>query len=206
MLLASTAAAISLGFANEVTESFPELVAGQLALWTGFFLVPYVVARWKGSGSLRQDFGLAMERGDVLRGLLVGAAAQVLALPLVYVLVQAATGDLDLDKPARALLDRADGGGLAAICLGVALIAPVVEEVFFRGLLLRAIEKRWGSTIAILGSACFFAGTHFQLAQFPGLLIAGLLFAWLAVRHGRLGPSIWAHIGFNTVTVIALVR
>jgi membrane protease YdiL (CAAX protease family) len=34
--------------------------------------------------------------------------------------------------------------------------------------------------------------------------LVGVLFAFLVVRTGRLGPAIWAHVAFNTITVVAL--
>ena len=44
-----------------------------------------------------------------------------------------------------------------------------------------------------------------QPLQFPGLFVAGLLFGALAWRAGRLGPAIFAHVGFNTVAAIVLL-
>ena len=84
------------------------------------------------------------------------------------------------------------------------VVAPVVEELFFRGLLLRSMVQRWGTRVGVVGSSVIFGATHFQAIQFPALALAGLLFAVLAVRAGRLGPAIAAHAGFNAATVIVL--
>jgi membrane protease YdiL (CAAX protease family) len=46
---------------------------------------------------------------------------------------------------------------------------------------------------------------HFQALQFPALTIIGLLLGWLTLRHGRLGPAIWAHIAFNGVATVGLL-
>ncbi len=51
----------------------------------------------------------------------------------------------------------------------------------------------------------FFALVHGQYLQFPGLLLFGLILGYLAMRFNRLGPSIWAHIGFNMVTAVILI-
>jgi membrane protease YdiL (CAAX protease family) len=50
-----------------------------------------------------------------------------------------------------------------------------------------------------------FGVTHFQLLQFPALVAFGAVLGFLALRTGRLGPSIVAHMAFNAVTVTALV-
>lgn len=71
--------------------------------------------------------------------------------------------------------------------------------------MLRALERRIGPTPALVVSAGVFGLVHFQLVQLPGLALAGLAFGWLAQRTGRLGPAIWAHIGFNLTTLVLLM-
>jgi membrane protease YdiL (CAAX protease family) len=53
--------------------------------------------------------------------------------------------------------------------------------------------------------AGWFALSHFQLIQFPALFVFGLVVGALAVRFGRLGPSIWTHAGFNLASVVLLL-
>jgi uncharacterized protein len=83
--------------------------------------------------------------------------------------------------------------------------APVVEELFYRGLLLRSLDKRgiqpW---LSVVLSALLFAGMHFEALQFAGLFLFGIVLALLVHRTGRLGPAIWAHAAFNAVTVLQL--
>ncbi len=56
-----------------------------------------------------------------------------------------------------------------------------------------------------IGSSVIFGATHFQLLQLPALTTAGLVFAFLRVRTGRLGPAILGHAAFNCITVASLV-
>jgi membrane protease YdiL (CAAX protease family) len=88
----------------------------------------------------------------------------------------------------------------------------VVEELFFRGLLFRALTgsfKQLGPRLAPAASiaitALVFALVHFEALQFLGLAGFGAVLGILAWRTGRLGPSIVAHMTFNTVTIIAIV-
>src|SRR5207248_894152 len=90
--------------------------------------------------------------------------------------------------------------GLWAGLLGV----PIVEELFFRGLVLRSLLRRWGPTASVIGSAVVFGVVHLELLQLPALVVLGLVLGVLVVRTGRLGPSIWAHGAFNAVTVVSL--
>ena len=88
----------------------------------------------------------------------------------------------------------------------VVIGAPLAEEVFYRGLLLRSLRKRGlGTVAAVLISSAVFALSHFQAIQLPALFVFGLVAAMLAVKTGRLGPSIWAHVGFNLTSVVVLL-
>jgi membrane protease YdiL (CAAX protease family) len=184
-------------------ESLGTLAAGQVGLWIGLLGWPVFASRVKGSGSLVDDFGLRARPWDAA-GLAIGIACQVVLIPLLYLLIQLVTGDLDVEGPARELADRAHGAGFVVLALLVALGAPVAEELFFRGLLLRAAERRWGTRWALAISSVAFAASHFQLVQFPGLALVGLVFGILVVRTGRLGPAIAAHIAFNATAVVSL--
>jgi membrane protease YdiL (CAAX protease family) len=89
--------------------------------------------------------------------------------------------------------------------LMVAIGAPIAEELFFRGLVLRSFEKRLGIRWAVVASSLVFGITHLQLLQLPALTVAGLVFALLAVRTDRLGTAVVAHMAFNAATVATIV-
>jgi membrane protease YdiL (CAAX protease family) len=127
----------------------------------------------------------------------------LVSLPIIWL----AGVDLDkLSQPARELGDKATTpGGIALLFLTVAIGAPLAEELFFRGLVLRAFEKRVGTRWAVAASSVVFGATHFQALQFPALTAAGVVFALLVVTTGRLGPAIFAHMAFNAATVASIV-
>ena len=183
--------------------SFATLLVGQAGLWMGLLAAPLIASRRKGSGHVGADLGLSAERADVA-GLVVGVACQLLLIPFLYLVIQWFTGPLDVAGPARELTDRADGIAFLILALLVVLVAPVVEELFYRGLLMRAAARRWGDPAAVVVSSAVFAASHFEIVIFPGIFAFGVVLAVLAVRTGRLGASIAAHIGFNAVTVLAL--
>jgi membrane protease YdiL (CAAX protease family) len=93
---------------------------------------------------------------------------------------------------------------LATAIIAPAIIAPVVEELFFRGLVLPAIGTNW---IGIVGSAIIFSAVHLvnglHLLSAVSTFIVGIVLAVLAVRTKRLGAGIVAHIVYNA-TLIAM--
>jgi membrane protease YdiL (CAAX protease family) len=92
------------------------------------------------------------------------------------------------------------------LVLIVGIGAPIVEEIFYRGLAQRSLIRRFGPLWGIVLSSVLFAGSHLELLQFPALVAAGAVFGVLAYRFGRLGPAIVAHMVFNMTAVVALLR
>lgn len=180
------------------------ILGGQAGLWAGFLGVVLLAQSRPGApryvGTIRTELG----RSDAL-GLAVGVAAQLVLVPLLYLPFRRWIDEDELSAPAEELLAGFNGITLVLMGIGVMLIAPVVEELFFRGLLLRTIQERWGTVAAVIGSSVFFGATHLQLLQFAGLTAAGLLFALARVRSGRLGSAIAVHVGFNLTTFVALI-
>ena len=93
--------------------------------------------------------------------------------------------------------------------LAVVLVAPPVEELLFRGALLRSLQRRWSAAVAIFASAFLFAGIHLvdpgARYVLPALLLIGLVSGYQAVKHGDLARSVLLHSGFNLLTAVVLV-
>lgn len=178
----------------------------QIPLWCGY-VGAVILAGTKGSGVVA-DFGLSFRPVDPLVGLPIGVVVQLLVLPLMYWPILRLSGQTsdDLSAPARALAHKAQSPvGWVVLTVIVVLGAPVVEELFFRGLLLRSLQKRGLSdTWSCVVCAAAFAAIHFEVLQFAGLFVIGLVLSVLAVRTGRLGPSIFVHAGFNAASVAIL--
>jgi membrane protease YdiL (CAAX protease family) len=167
-----------------------------------------------GSRSLARDIGLRFRPLDLLWGLTLGLVARVIAT----ILEVAAYGQMGgagavLGEPVR------DLWWVFAMILAPVLLSPFIEELFFRGLVLRAVNraaadngavKRWALGIAVGVSAVTFALIHLVNAGSPtaalviGLstLLFGLGAGALAAVTGRLGGAIVAHVVFNALVVL----
>jgi membrane protease YdiL (CAAX protease family) len=82
----------------------------------------------------------------------------------------------------------------------------VVEEIFFRGLVLRALLGRLPVPAAVAVSGLAFAFAHFEPVQFAGLAVFGAVLGLLAWWTGRLGPGIAAHAAFNAAALLTLIH
>ncbi|MEM9201897.1 MAG: CPBP family intramembrane glutamic endopeptidase [Actinomycetota bacterium] len=180
-----------------------------LPLWLGLIGAP-LWARRHGLEWVR-DMGWGMTRLDVVGGLTLGVVTQFALIPL-YELVFVVFGQQDVAAPARSLVAAVDSPlDLVALVFMTVIAAPVAEEICYRGLLYRGIRdmetaaRGAGVATAMIVSSVIFAASHFQLVQFPGLLVFGLVAAVVTERTGRLGTAIWTHVGFNLAAVVSLL-
>lgn len=101
----------------------------------------------------------------------------------------------------------ATSASLALSSLAAGLLAGVLEELALRGALLRLLEARWGSGVAVGASAATFALLHQGHADDPeglalvlsSMLAAGLLLGVLVVRTRTVWTAVAVHAGWNTV-------
>lgn len=200
-LLLGYAAAIFVGMMLGFDESSPigELFVANLPLYAALGGTPWLVTTLRGAGP-GAELGLRVRPID-LAAVPLGGALQV-AVGWAYApFVERSR----LEAPARELADRAGGSwGWALLVLMTVVIAPVVEELFYRGLVQRTLRRRLTAPAAVAITAVVFAALHFQPLQFPGLFAFGVLAGALAVRSGRLGPAMAAHLGFNAVALWSL--
>jgi membrane protease YdiL (CAAX protease family) len=94
------------------------------------------------------------------------------------------------------------GPGWFGIALLAVLVAPVAEEVAFRGLLYPAIRRRLRPAGAIAVTAVLFGLVHFEApAVWAPLAILGAFLAYLVEATGSVVPAVAAHMAFNALTV-----
>jgi uncharacterized protein len=183
------------------------IAIAQLGLWFGLLGTPLLVSRIKGNG-MRRDFGLSAKWVDLPVGALWGLLGQFGILLVVY-LPMSWVFDITRDEfsePAQEMSDRATNPiGVVLLVLIVGVGAPIVEEIFYRGLVQRSLINRFGPVWGIGLASVIFGAVHFQGYQLPALALAGLLFGLLAYRAQRLGPAIFAHMVFNLAAVVSLL-
>jgi hypothetical protein len=81
----------------------------------------------------------------------------------------------------------------------IVLLAPIAEELLFRGVMLRGMLRRYPERTAILASAVIFALAHGSLVRFPIILSIGVGLGWLYARSGSLWLPIAAHMLNNAI-------
>ena len=195
------------GYGGEPSDTWPTGITAlsALSLWACFMVAAVVVSRRFGSGRFAEDFRLTFRVRDLV-GLPIGAACQVLLIPTVYWPLQRVWSETfrteELSERAQDLWDRADGMWLVVLVAVVAVGAPVVEEIIYRGMIQQALQSRLDDVLAVVLSALFFALIHLQPVEIPGLFVFGLVAGACFMRTGRLGMSIMVHVAFNATGLL----
>jgi membrane protease YdiL (CAAX protease family) len=170
----------------------------QVPLWLALVGVPVVATRFKGRRSLARDFGLTMRWSDIPLGLGLGSASDrtrhraAARLPPLR----------DRPRPGGRLgagprRPRHERVGVVLVLLIAAVGAPIVEELFYRGLFLRSVQRRFGDRAAGGRARGGVRAPHFQLFDLLALVLFGIVVGVLVLRQGRLGMAIWTHVAFN---------
>ena len=92
-----------------------------------------------------------------------------------------------------------------ALGLAVVVVAPLSEELFFRGLVYRGIADRFGPGVGMVVSGVAFALVHFNVSVVVPFTLIGIVFAWVYRASGSLWTTIAAHAIFNGVSFVATV-
>jgi len=176
-------------------------------LWTELFafLAPAVALATLAGVDPRAALRLRRPpRGALLLGLLAGAAAFLAAGALMALWARLLPPGLVRALDVRRLFERP--GWELAVLVGVAAgLAPLCEELAFRGHLLTALSQRRSPASALVLQAAFFAGLHVDPVRFPALLLLGLVYGWLTVVAGSIWPAVLAHAVNNAAaTALAL--
>jgi len=93
--------------------------------------------------------------------------------------------------------------GIVLFVILAVVMAPLFEEIFFRGFLFRGFSSSWGWVAGACVSAAVFGIAHLQLDVFVPLFALGLALAWVYKRTGSLWTSIAFHALFNGLSVLA---
>jgi membrane protease YdiL (CAAX protease family) len=205
-VLAGLAAAVaaSLAVGPEITdaETFRVIIPSQALVQVA------LIWGWASQSARRRlSLGWRFEGSDLV-GIPIGVGFQIAAslalLPIDRWVLHGDTPTQDVVESASGLT----GFDIALVVIGAGLLAPLAEELVFRGILLRALLVRRGPQFATYVTAGVFAGIHLldpsAWLVVPVLFVFGVLLAKITISSGRLSRALLAHMAFNLLAVAAL--
>ena len=163
---------------------------------------PIIYVGWKYAGASRDVFPLDLDRWWLLAPMTVLLAGMGIITSEADNVTQSFLG------PPPDVLDiswmfDSEERNLAGLLFLLVLVAPLTEELLFRGIILRGFLSRYSVMTAVSVSALLFALFHLNPWQFVGAFALGLVFGWWYVETGSLVPCLIGHAVFNGFPVIA---
>lgn len=173
----------------------PTVVAAGLAI---------LITRLRGNGP-RTDLRLRWSWRGLRLGLMFGFGGMLVTIPasLVYTAI--------VGPEANSAVVRIFGGVRASwpwalvVFLVVVFVAPLCEEIIYRGLLWGAVDRRWGRWAALVVTIVVFALAHLEFARAPLLVVVAIPIALARFYSGGLLASIVTHQVTNLLPGIVLL-
>ena len=146
------------------------------------------------------------EPGTAARRLGTGLLVLWGALPVIYgafLLIAWLGGDSGPQPLVKQMAERREGWAYVAVF--AVLIAPILEEVAFRGLLYPALRRGIGVRGAVISTAVLFGLVHGEANVIVPLTILGVFLVYLIETTGSVLSCIAAHAAFNSLTVAQII-
>jgi membrane protease YdiL (CAAX protease family) len=179
-----------------------------LALAHGLACAAAVVVglRWRAEPGLRGPLRVVpVPHAVVALAFVAGLAAQIPLAEVQNILDEVWPIPMEHKLRMRQLLTADDLWNGLAILLAVVVVAPVGEELVFRGTMLSGLDRRYGPRRALLLTALLFGLLHASPAAFTPAVpatVAGVLLGALVLHTGSVLPAIALHAGVNAVPVL----
>jgi membrane protease YdiL (CAAX protease family) len=162
--------------------------------------------RWPLLWSHASTPGFGFTPARSYRWLLAAMAVGLLAPWLGGVVTHVLARGHEVDQNVEQLVRHAPRTGRVALAVLAVSVAPVAEELLFRGVLLSALLRRCGLITAALLSAAAFAAIHlpglgWHWYALPQLLLLGVALVWLRVHAHSLWPAVLAHGVHNALAL-----
>lgn len=165
-----------------------------------------MLVTWLRGNGPRADLGLRMTRADLSRGFGFGCAGLMATIPAAALWSHVVGMDEANSAVARLFAGQRFSVPLAAaVFLVVWLVAPVCEEIVYRGLLWGAMERNGANRWWAFGvTTLAFALAHFELTRTPLLLVIAVPIGLARVYSDNIGASIVAHQVNNLIPAVSL--
>ncbi len=185
--------------------STPLFVLG-IAIYLVVILGVYLYAVRRSAGGW-QTLGWRSFAGSWLLALPLLTLVQLVGMALINVVFVLPFVGSDFENPQ---IEAITGGGmlslrdLVLLMILIAVVAPLAEEIFFRGMLYPVLRRRWSVAPAIVINGLLFSLIHLIPPLLPGLFFVGMVLAWVRERSGSLIPCILLHAMQNGVVLLGI--
>jgi membrane protease YdiL (CAAX protease family) len=177
----------------------PWLFLGSAAGQILVLVAALAVAQQSFRRGVKRGLGLTLRRWktDTARGVVAFLAVLPVCIGLMALLIYL-FGPHHAYHPSLVEMRKADSFWAGVLIVSATVLAPLMEEVLFRGILQTTLRKYTGSAwLGVIATSVFFALIHPILLHIPVLFVLSLVLGYNYERSGRLWPVIVLHALFN---------
>jgi membrane protease YdiL (CAAX protease family) len=156
---------------------------------------------------------LGLRRPRLLSIVLLAFALAVVASPITWVISSMVIKIITLfhqppeQQIAVQVLETTKAPAQRAVfALAAIVLAPLVEEILFRGILYPLVKHHGYPRLALWGTSLLFAAVHIHLATFVPLFVFGVILVWIYERTDTLLAPILTHASFNTINFLIFIN
>ena len=168
----------------------------------GFLVIPVLIYLKRKSFDFRDSLRLNFVSRDIIYATFFISIGAMILSDELNILIGMIIPIPDSFLQIEALLKPKDHFSLVLLVITIVIIAPIGEELLFRGFLQKGLEKAWNDvTRAILFSSLFFAVIHFNPFWIIQIYFLGVLLGFLAWKTNSIIPCIIFHMIINATSL-----
>ncbi len=196
---------------KEAVQMSPELIVGGLVLSLFLATIVLVTVQWVGGRNPVELFGL--DQVSFFKWLLWVVVGILLATPLILYLSEWARaewlepifGEMKEQETVDSLKNASGIGLKTGMIVSACIVAPLVEELVFRGYIYGVLKHFTNPFFAIISAGALFAVVHVNLPALLPLWAFAIILTLAYEWSGSLWVPIGIHAGFNTVSVVVML-
>ena len=185
---------------NITNTSFSVLYGIQVLLMVG--VVWFFAIYWR--RSTYRDLGLTYY--SFIKTIWYSFLALLVIFGINFAYVFVVTNFFKIAPPENKIAELIVNKNISSIILlvVVSLIAPVCEEIFFRGFIFQAFKKSWGVFAGLFISSLLFSAAHLELYNIIPLFAIGWVLAYIFNKTKSLFPVIFLHAVYNLLMILVM--
>ena len=191
---------------------FPQINQGLLLVITSiiqtisFLFAAYIIAK-KYTSNPYYILGIKRAKIDdlIIKGVGWGLILYFLSVTLSLIVALFYQPEEDLQAVMQILANEPDSYIKLAIVFAILVLAPLGEEIFFRGFFYTALRKRFGVIIAVIVSGAVFAAMHLDITGFLPLFGVGIGLAIIYQKYQNIWYNIITHAVFNSISLVLFI-
>jgi len=179
---------------NEMAASWIDLrIPVIISIFITFILIFLIIGKeWKSD----EFWNISkIKASPILLCILLGAALNAFTISIVSMLPHSWQ---------RQPIDGMIGDNIIIEIIGLALLVPILEEIIFRGIVLKRLTKTMKLQVALILQALIFAVIHFNLLQGTYAFILGIIIGAVYIRFDSIWYAVALHVIYNSTSIIII--